>query len=154
MTILGIKHLTFAVRDAAKSLETYQRLLGLGMDEQVREFSKSRTKAAYVYAGDMEFQLSESMDPDGRFNLWIDERGGEGLHHICFSVDDIDKVLDHALSQGATLKECRACQITGRHAHPEGWIAFLEDDVNGIEIELMQVYKEGEKERAYAATGV
>lgn len=154
MTILGVKHFTYAVRDAAKSLATYQRLLGLGQNETVREFPKSRTRAAYVYAGDIEFQLCESMDSDGRFAQWIDERGGEGLHHICFSVDDIDSVLDHALSEGATLKECRACQVTGRHAHPEGWIAFLQDDVNGIEIELMQVYKEGEKERAMAAQGV
>lgn len=154
MTILGIKHLTFAVKDAAKSLAAYQRLLGMSMDEKVRTFPKSRTLASYVYAGETEFQLSESMDSDGRFSEWINERGGEGLHHICFSVDDIDAVLDRAIKNGATLKECRACQITGRHAHPEGWIAFLADDINGIEIELMQVYKEGEKERAMAAQGV
>lgn len=154
MTVLGIKHMAFAVRDAAESLAAYQRLLGLGEGEQVRVFPKSRTRAAYVYAGDVEFQLCESMDPGGRFNSWIDERGGEGLHHICFSVDDLDRAIDDALAQGATLKECAACQVTGRHAHPEGWIAFLMDPVSGYEIEFMQVYKEGEKEQAMAATGV
>lgn len=154
MTVLGIKHMAFAVRDVEKSLEACQRLLGLGHGEQVRVFPKSRTLAAYVYAGDVEFQLSQSMDPDGRFNEWIDERGGEGLHHICFSVDDLDQAISDALANGATLQECRACQITGRHAHPEGWIAFLADPISGWGIEFMQVYKEGEKEQAMAATGV
>jgi hypothetical protein len=35
--------------------------------------------------------------------------------------------------------------VTGVHEHPEGWIAFLEgDSVPGMEIEFMQVYRDGE----------
>ena len=79
-------------------------------------------------------------EPDGRFAKWIDERGAEGLHHICYEVDDIDAALAHAQAQGATLRICQACQVHGSHPHPEGWVAFLDDEAGGIEIEFMQVY--------------
>jgi methylmalonyl-CoA/ethylmalonyl-CoA epimerase len=144
MNVTLIKHMTFAVRDAEKSLDAYKRLLGAPADAFVKTFAKSRTKAAVFNLGGTEFQISESMDPDGRFSKWINERGHEGLHHICFAVENIDDALAEAQANGATLKECAACKVTGSHIHPEGWVAFLQDDVSGIEIEFMQVYKEGE----------
>lgn len=144
MEVLDIKHMTFAVRDAAKSLEAYKRLLGVPADVQIKTFEKSRNRAAVFNLGGTEFQITESMDPDGRFAKWINERGGEGLHHICFSVPNIDEALAEAQANGAKLKECASCKVVGSHVHPEGWVAFLEDEVSGIEIEFMQVYKEGE----------
>ena len=146
--ITGIKHMAFAVRDAHASLEAYQRLLNVGHAAPVKDYAKSRTRTALLTAGEIEFQLCQSLDADGRFAAWIDERGGEGLHHICFSVEDIEDVIQQSVDNGATLKECRACQITGVHAHPEGYIAFLADQASGIEIEFMQVYKAGEGQAA------
>jgi methylmalonyl-CoA/ethylmalonyl-CoA epimerase len=142
--ITDIKHMAFAVRDANASLAAYQRLLNVGHEASVKDYAKSRTRTALLNAGGIELQLCQSLDPDGRFAEWINERGGEGLHHICFSVDDLDEALSYAQANGAMLKECRACKITGKHAHPEGYIAFLEDQVSGLEIEFMQVYKPGE----------
>jgi methylmalonyl-CoA/ethylmalonyl-CoA epimerase len=144
MNVTLIKHMTFAVRDAEKSLDAYKRLLGAPADAYVKTFPKSRTKAAVFNLGGTEFQISESMDPEGRFSKWIDERGHEGLHHICFAVENIDDALAEAQANGATLKECASCKVTGSHVHPEGWVAFLQDEISGIEIEFMQVYKEGE----------
>jgi len=144
MKVMHVQHMTFAVRDAERTLAAYKRLLGAPSDAFVKVFPKSRTKAAVFKLGGTEFQLSESMEPDGRFAGWIDQRGHEGLHHICFAVEDIDAALAEALQNGATLKECVACKVTGSHVHPEGWVAFLMDDVSGIEIEFMQLYKPGE----------
>ncbi len=144
MNVTQIKHMTFAVRDVDASLAAYKRLLGVPDAVQVKEFSKSRNRAAVFDLGGIEFQVTQSMDPDGRFAAWIAQRGHEGLHHICFAVDDIDAALAEAQANGATLKECSACKVTGSHIHPEGWVAFLQDEVSGIEIEFMQVYKEGE----------
>lgn len=144
MDVTQIKHMTFAVRDVEASLDAYKRLLGVPAETEIKEFAKSRNKAAIFDLGGIEFQITESMDPDGRFASWIDQRGHEGLHHICFAVEDIDAALAEAQANGATLKECVACKVTGSHIHPEGWVAFLQDEVSGIEIEFMQVYKEGE----------
>jgi methylmalonyl-CoA/ethylmalonyl-CoA epimerase len=144
MKVTQVKHMTFAVRDVDAALDGYKRLLGVPQDVQVKEFAKSRNRAAVFDLGGVEFQVTQSMDADGRFASWIAQRGYEGLHHICFAVDDIDAALAEAQASGAKLKECAACKVTGSHVHPEGWVAFLEDQVSGIEIEFMQVYKEGE----------
>ena len=55
-------------------------------------------------------------------------------------MDDIDAALAHAEAQGASLRICQSCQVHGSHVHPEGWVAFLDDEAGGIEIEFMQVY--------------
>jgi methylmalonyl-CoA/ethylmalonyl-CoA epimerase len=140
MKVTQIKHMTFAVRDVDRSLDAYKRLLGVSDEVQVKEFYKSRNRAAVFDLGGIEFQVTQSMDADGRFASWIDQRGHEGLHHLCFAVENIDAALAEAQAHGATLKECSACKVTGSHIHPEGWVAFLQDEVSGIEIEFMQVY--------------
>src|SRR5262245_33275322 len=144
MEVTQIKHMTFAVRDEEKSLDAYKRLLGVPESVGIKDFAKSRNRTALFVLGGIEFQVTQSMDADGRFASWIDQRGHEGLHHICFAVENIDAALAEAQANGASLKECAACKVVGSHVHPEGWVAFLQDEVSGIEIEFMQVYKEGE----------
>ncbi|MGI9628077.1 MAG: VOC family protein [Longimicrobiales bacterium] len=138
--VRGVKHMAFAVRDAKAALEAYSRFLHVPPDTEIEVFEKSKNRVALFYLGGIEYQLCESMVPDGRFAKWINERGAEGLHHICYEVDNIDDALAHAEKQGATLRICQACQVHGSHPHPEGWVAFLDDEAGGIEIEFMQVY--------------
>jgi len=140
ITVQKVQHMAFAVRDVEATLATYQRLLGVDPGVQVQRFEKSRNLVAQFWLGGIEYQLSQSMDSDGRFGSWIERRGGEGLHHICYAVDDIDAALAEAQANGATLKPCAACKVAGSHLHPEGWVAFLEQDAGGIEIEFMQLY--------------
>ena len=135
-----IKHMAFAVRDAHAALKTYQDLLGVGLDARVEDYPKSRNRVAIFNVGDVEYQLCQSLDEGGRYDAWIKARGYEGLHHICYAVPDIDKALADAQAHGATFKECSACKVKGSHAHPEGWVAFLDQEAGGIELELMQVY--------------
>lgn len=138
--IKSIKHMAFAVRDAEVALKAYSKFLHVPEDTKIEHFPKSGNKVALFNLGGIEYQLCQSTEDDGRFASWIKERGGEGLHHICYEVDDIDKALEHAQAQGADLRLCKACGVKGSHAHPEGWVAFLDNDAGGIEIEFMQVY--------------
>lgn len=149
-----IKHMAFAVKDAHAALRTYQDLLGIGLDAVVEDYPKSRNRVAIFNVGDVEYQLCQSLDAGGRFDQWIKERGYEGLHHICYAVPDIDKALADALARGATLKECSACKVAGSHPHPEGWVAFLEQQAGGIELELMQVYTPEQLEEYRAYKGI
>ena len=149
-----IKHMAFAVRDAHAALKTYQDLLGVGMDAEVHDYPKSRNRVAIFWVGDVEYQLCQSLDEGGRFDSWIKARGYEGLHHICYAVPDIDAALAHAQEQGATLKECSACKVKGSHLHPEGWVAFLDQEAGGIELELMQVYTPEQLEEYKAVKGI
>ncbi len=138
--VRGIKHMAFGVKDVEAALAAYARFLHVPADTEIEFFPKSKNKVALFYLGGIEYQLCQSTEPDGRFAKWIDERGAEGLHHICYEVDDIDAALAHAQEQGATLRICQACQVKGSHPHPEGWVAFLDEEAGGIEIEFMQVY--------------
>jgi methylmalonyl-CoA/ethylmalonyl-CoA epimerase len=148
-----IKHMAFAVRDAHAALKTYQDLLGIGLDAKIEDYPKSRNRVAIFNVGDVEYQLCQSLDPGGRFDAWINERGYEGLHHICYAVPDIAQALADAQAKGATLKECSACKVKGSHPHPEGWVAFLVEEAGGIELELMQVYTPEQLEK-YRVGGI
>jgi len=154
MAAQNIKHMAFAVRDAHAALKTYQELLGIGFDAKVEDYPKSRNRVAIFWVGDVEYQLCQSLDEGGRFDTWIRQRGYEGLHHICYAVENIDEALTHAQAQGATLKECSACQVKGSHPHPEGWVAFLDQEAGGIELELMQVYTPQQLEGYKAYQGI
>lgn len=152
--ILSVKHMAFAVNDAAKTLESYARFLMVPNETQIIEYQKSRNRVALFNLGGIEYQLCQSMDAGGRFDAWIKARGGEGLHHICYEVDDIQKALDHAVASGASLRECKACKKFGSHPHPEGYVAFLDNDAGGIEIEFMQVYTAEELKEYEAYQGI
>lgn len=152
--VKSIKHMAFAVRNAEAALATYVRYLGVAADTPVVEYAKSRNRVALFVLGGIEYQLSQSMDAEGRFASWIAQRGAEGLHHICYEVADIQKALSEAQASGATLRECKPCKVTGSHPHPEGYVAFLDNDAGGIEIEFMQVYTAQELKKYNAVKGI
>ena len=153
--ILSLKHMAFAVKDAKAALKSYSRFLCVPADTKIMEYAKSRNRVALFNLGGVEYQLCQSMDAGGRFDAWIKERGGEGLHHICYAVDDIDKALAHAQANGAQLRGCKGCGgVMGSHPHPEGYVAFLDNDAGGIEIEFMQVYTPDELKQYEKVKGI
>ena len=86
--IIGIKHMTFAVENIESALKTYQNFLDVDKDVEIMDMPKSRTRVALFEIGNIEYQLCQSQDPDGRFSKWIKERGQGGLHHICYIVEN------------------------------------------------------------------
>jgi len=147
--VTRIKHMAVAVADVDAAVSAYERRLGV-TDPRLVEWEQGKSKEAHFAFGEVEIQLCESTDPDGRFAQHI-ARYGEGIQHICLEVDDIDGAIEQALADGATLKECRACQRAGAHPHSEGFVAFLEGQaVPGFEVEFMQVYGDGERPADFA----
>ena len=149
---IRIKHMAFAVKSVDDALINFQSLLSVSDKTEKVIWEKADTKVAIFFINDIEFQLCESLNKNGRFTEWI-EKYGEGLHHICYEVDDIEKILKHAKSNNASLRICEACKVYGSNAHPEGFVAFLDSDAAGTEIEFMQVYSE-EEQKKYNITGI
>lgn len=146
-----IKHMAVAVSDVDTAVERYQALMDIGEPKR-GEWKEGRSREAHFFLGEVQIQLCQSTDPEGRFAQHI-ERSGEGVQHVCLEVEDIDQAIDQALAEGATLKPCQAHGTVGSHAHSEGWIAFLEGQaVPGFEIEYMQVYKDGERPEEIASS--
>ena len=144
--------MAFAVKSVDKALLNFQSFLSVSPKTEKVIWEKAETKVAIFFINDIEFQLCESLNKQGRFTEWI-EKYGEGLHHICYEVDDIDKVLDHAKNNNAKLRICEACKVYGSHPHPEGFVAFLDDESAGTEIEFMQIYNKEELKK-YMVTGI
>ena len=79
---MRIKHMAFAVKSVDKALLNFQSYLSVSPKTEKVIWEKAETKVAIFFINDIEFQLCESLNKQGRFTEWI-EKYGEGLHHIC-----------------------------------------------------------------------
>jgi methylmalonyl-CoA/ethylmalonyl-CoA epimerase len=141
----SVKHIAFASPDAARAVEVLQAVFGEAEDAEVKDLVSKYRVGRFTVEG-VQMQFCEPLEGDERFSNYLAEYG-PGLHHICFTVDDIDEVIARAEAQGIPLKPCLSCGVVGSHPHPEGWIAFLGTEaIPELQIEVMQVYGPGERE--------
>lgn len=130
--IKKIDHIGIAVKSIEKTSELFNNILGLKVagEEFVEE---QKVKVAFLPLGDSELELLESTSPDGPIARFI-EKKGEGIQHIAFRVDNIEKVLEK-------LKEEKVRLIDKKPRYGAGGakIAFLHPkSTNGILIELCE----------------
>ena len=82
-----LDHVAVAVSDTDAALRYFCDQLGLRVASS-EELASPHVRLTYLDTGNAYIQLLEPLDADGDLARWIDERG-EGLHHICFGVDDV-----------------------------------------------------------------
>jgi methylmalonyl-CoA/ethylmalonyl-CoA epimerase len=88
MTLLRrLDHVAIAVRDTAEALRYFSERLGLEVARS-EELASPHVRLTYLDAGNAYIQLVEPLDADADLARWLDENG-EGLHHVCFGVDDV-----------------------------------------------------------------
>ena len=68
---MRIKHMAFAVKSVDISLKNFQSLLSVSNKTEKVIWEKAETKVAIFYINDIEFQLCESLNNNGRFTKWI-----------------------------------------------------------------------------------
>jgi methylmalonyl-CoA/ethylmalonyl-CoA epimerase len=143
----SVKHMAFASPNAKNAVDLLQDLFGEAQDGHVKDVPAGAYRVAKFTLGGIEMQFCEPLVGDIRFSRHLAEQG-PGLHHICFTVNDIRDVVARAQTKGVSLQACPSCGVTGSHVHPEGWIAFFAaETLPELQIEVMQVYKPGEKEK-------
>lgn len=125
-----LDHIGIAVRslDAAKIYES----LGLSVQHtEVVETQKVRT--AFLSVGDSNLELLQPTGDDSPIAKFIEKRG-EGIHHICFRVDDIESHLARLQAEGYRL--INEHPVPGAHGCR---VAFLHPAAgNGVLIELSE----------------
>ena len=125
-----IAHVGLAVRSAADLHSFYRNVLGMAEAELA---DSDGARISGYEAGDALVELLEADSPDSPIGRFL-ERRGPGIHHICFSVDDLD----------ATLRKCRDAGLRLIDDQPrlgaEGKrIAFLHpSSTGGVLIELTE----------------
>jgi len=125
-----LDHIGIAVR----SLEAAKIYQDLGLTIQhVETVETQKVKTAFLSVGDSNLELLEPTSPDSPIAKFIEKRG-EGIHHICLRVDDIESHLERLKAQGYRL--INEHPVPGAHGCR---VAFLHPAAgNGVLIELSE----------------
>ena len=87
MTLLRrLDHVAVAVRDTEAALVYFRDGLGLTV-MHAEEVESPHVRLTYLDGGNALLQLVEPLDSELDLARWIEEHG-EGIHHVCFGVDD------------------------------------------------------------------
>jgi methylmalonyl-CoA epimerase len=129
--IKKVDHVSIAVNSLEEGLKTFESLLGVKASH-TEEVPDQGIKAAMIMVGDVEVELIEPTNPDTGVAKFL-EKKGEGIHHICFEVEDVDKELESLAAKGIELIDKQ-----GRKGLA-GKIGFLHPrSTKGVLIELAQ----------------
>ena len=101
MQVKKIEHIGIAVKSIEKALEFYEGVLGLEC-YNVEEVADQKVKTAFLKIGEVKIELLESTAADGPVAKFIEKRG-EGIHHIAYNVDGVNKALSEAGEKGIKL---------------------------------------------------
>ena len=126
-----LDHIGIAVKsiDAAKKI--YEDL-GLAI-EHVESVDTQKVRTAFLSVGDANLELLEPSGPDSTIAKYIEKRG-EGIHHICLRVDDLEAQLARLKERGYRL--INEAPVPGAHGCR---VAFLHPAAgNGVLIELSE----------------
>jgi methylmalonyl-CoA/ethylmalonyl-CoA epimerase len=101
MKILKVDHIGIAVSSIEEVKKLYSDILGLTHlgSETVAE---QKVTTAFFPVGDTEVELLESTSPDGPIGKYIEAKG-QGVQHIAFRVDNIEKALEELKAKGIRL---------------------------------------------------
>lgn len=98
MTIRRLDHVAIAVRDTEKAIARLARGYGLSVVSS-EELEQPRVRLTYIDCGNVFIQLVEPLDEASPVAGFLAEHG-EGLHHICFGVDDVEAGAAELSSEG------------------------------------------------------
>jgi methylmalonyl-CoA/ethylmalonyl-CoA epimerase len=99
--IKKVHHVGVVVRDMEQAMRFYRDALGLHV-HKTQTIQEQGVNAALLTLGDSEIELLEPIVPDTGIKRFLD-RKGEGLHHICFEVDDIERDLTALKARGTEM---------------------------------------------------
>ncbi len=129
-----IDHVAIVVRDMETALRFYRDTLGVA-PSRILDFPREGVKIAFLPLdgqGGSEIELLEPTDPAGGVARFLEKRG-EGLHHLCLEVEDIDEALAELTAAGAAVLDATprpTAEGLGIFLHPKG--------AGGVLLELVQ----------------
>jgi methylmalonyl-CoA epimerase len=129
----GVHHVGVAVADLDESIELYRGTFGAELVQRTSN-EKEGLEAAFLRVGDGEIELMSALREDSPVGKFLAKRG-PGLHHVAYSVADIDAALANARSAGLELIDAEP--RTGMHG---ARIAFVHPkSVGGVLTEFVEI---------------
>ena len=97
-----INHVCIAVSDIEETLEFYEKLFGVSRSGEIEIIEDQGVKAALVRVGASQLEFIQPIDSENGVSKFIDRRG-EGVHHICFEVDNLASKLKELDDSGVQM---------------------------------------------------
>ena len=129
-----IDHVAIIVRNIEQALVFYRDTLGI-IPSEIKEVPTEQVRIAFLPMGGpdgSELELIEPITPNSSLTRFLEKRG-EGLHHICLEVADIDAALAEMQEKGVPVLDKQPRIASGGRAiflHPKG--------TNGVLLELLE----------------
>lgn len=101
MSFLRISHIAIAVADLETARKAFETLVGNKV-ELVEEVPDQKVRVGMLPVGESRLELAGPTDPSSTIATFIEKRG-EGIHHICFEVEDIRAELARLKAAGFQL---------------------------------------------------
>jgi methylmalonyl-CoA epimerase len=131
-----IDHVAIIVRNIEEALAFYRDTLGIEPGA-IKDVPTEQVRIAFLPMGGpggSEIELIEPLTPDSSLSRFLEKRG-EGLHHICLEVDDIDAALAEMQARGAAVLDQHprvAAEGRAIFLHPKG--------THGVLLELIEKF--------------
>ena len=130
--VKALNHVGIAVRSIDDQRAHYEGTLGAQF-EGVEDVPSQKVRVAFYRMGDVRLELLEPTDPASPIAKFLESRG-EGLHHLAFTVDDIQERIEELKNEGLRMIDDSPRQ--GAH-HMQ--IAFIHPkSTHGVLTELCQ----------------
>jgi methylmalonyl-CoA/ethylmalonyl-CoA epimerase len=101
MLITGLEHIGVAVHDLDAALKIYEQILGLPV-KHTTILAEEKIRTAILLAGKIKIELMEPTDEEGPVARFLKKRG-EGIHHIAFTVTNLEDFLKNIKEKGIVL---------------------------------------------------
>ncbi|NLE46369.1 MAG: methylmalonyl-CoA epimerase [Chloroflexi bacterium] len=128
----AIHHIAIAVSDIDAALEFFQHGLGLSLAAR-KQVPEEGVEIAFLPAGNTELELLQPLDDTSTVAQFI-ERRGEGLHHICLVVKDLDATIIRMRAQGVRFLR----QEPSRNAEGVRYTFIHPKSARGVLVELYE----------------
>ena len=133
--IKKINHVAIVVKDIDESLKFWATALGLER-HHVEDVPSQASKVAFIPVGESEIELVQPTTEDSGMAAYLEKRG-EGMHHLCIEVDDIEAKMQELKDAGIRLINDVPQVLPGRK------MAFIHPkSASGVLVELYEITAE------------
>jgi len=137
MAIKRIDHIGLAVEDLEASLEKWAKILGLKRSE-IESLPHRGVRVAYLLPEEgPAIELVSPLGEESPVKKFLENRG-EGIHHFCFQVEDLRKIMAELKAKGLSFLSDEPVAGAGGSK-----IAFIHPRIfNGVLIEFKEKKEE------------
>lgn len=127
-----VHHVGIVVKDLEEAVRLYRDAFGVE-PTMVYDSPHTQAKIAFIPVGEVKIELLEPGDPESVTGKFLAKTGG-GLHHIAYSVKDIDQRLESLEAKGIRLVDRKSRKV--RDAERVGFLH--PKSTHNVLIELIQ----------------